>query len=223
MTIEGALAASQSRHAPLPCRVLKLGGSLLTDPQWPKAFLKWRSSRPEAHDVVLAGGGPWCDALRQVDASFQLGEEFCHDRCLELMSVTSQLAMRALRRYTESIQYLRSRQEARAALTAAVPAQLLVLDLGRALLAEGSLWEPSLLPHTWEVTSDSLSAIAAHRLHANELVLFKSCPSPVPATFGRAAADGLVDAYFPTAAKLVTHVQWVQLNSPHPTTVRLSH
>jgi 5-(aminomethyl)-3-furanmethanol phosphate kinase len=59
------------------------------------------------------------------------------------------------------------------------------------------------LPHTWDVTSDSIAAVGACALGADELVLLKSCdvpnhPSQEPSPQALAVA-GYVDRYFPTA------------------------
>jgi hypothetical protein len=57
------------------------------------------------------------------------------------------------------------------------------------------------LPHTWDVTSDSIAARLAAVLQACELVLLKST-LPQPGTeIDRAAAEGYVDRYFPVAAR----------------------
>jgi hypothetical protein len=53
------------------------------------------------------------------------------------------------------------------------------------------------LPHTWDVTSDSIAALVAARLAADELVLLKSTLSAGNGSANELAAAGLVDAHFP--------------------------
>jgi aspartokinase-like uncharacterized kinase len=65
------------------------------------------------------------------------------------------------------------------------------------------------LPHTWQVTSDSIAAWTATMLSADELVLLKSVPLPSETTFEQAAHAGLVDEQFPTFARALARVSWV--------------
>jgi hypothetical protein len=67
------------------------------------------------------------------------------------------------------------------------------------------------LPHSWDVTSDSISAFVASKLRAHELVLFKSTPLPANTTRFQAATEGLVDRHFAQAAVSIQSVRWVNL------------
>jgi aspartokinase-like uncharacterized kinase len=72
----------------------------------------------------------------------------------------------------------------------------------------------SLLPHSWDVTSDSIAAIIACSLAADELVLLKSGDCPAERSPKALAAAGYVDRYFPTAvAPLAGTVRMVNLRS----------
>jgi aspartokinase-like uncharacterized kinase len=53
------------------------------------------------------------------------------------------------------------------------------------------------LPHTWEVTSDSIAARAAVVHGAKRLVLLKSVDVPAGISWEEAAKQGWVDAHFP--------------------------
>ncbi|NUQ61799.1 MAG: hypothetical protein HUU20_04880 [Pirellulales bacterium] len=75
------------------------------------------------------------------------------------------------------------------------------------------------LPHTWDVTSDSIAAALAAALSARELVLLKSCARPEPWSSLREAAEaGYVDRFLPVAAAGLDRVRFVDLrkNSPLP-------
>ena len=52
------------------------------------------------------------------------------------------------------------------------------------------------LPHSWDVTSDSIAAWASIQLHATELVLLKSCDVP-ETSVTQLAELGIVDAHLP--------------------------
>ena len=67
------------------------------------------------------------------------------------------------------------------------------------------------LPHTWEVTSDSIAAHIAEILCANELVLLKSAPLAKSCATHEAAEQGYVDAFFPQAAARASKIRCVNL------------
>ncbi len=70
------------------------------------------------------------------------------------------------------------------------------------------------LPHSWEVTSDSLAGWVAIRWPANRLVLLKSVGLPVAAdrvSFREAADSGHVDAYFPSLGARLPSTSWCDL------------
>ena len=72
------------------------------------------------------------------------------------------------------------------------------------------------LPHSWNVTSDSL-ALRAARLHdAGELILLKSTPKPDDMDWFLAAQLGLVDPFFPTELRQSSSapaVRWVNFRA----------
>jgi len=53
------------------------------------------------------------------------------------------------------------------------------------------------IPHSWNVTSDSLALRLAQEEKASELVLLKSIDVPANAPWAEAAVRGWVDVYFP--------------------------
>jgi len=68
------------------------------------------------------------------------------------------------------------------------------------------------LPHTWDVTSDSIAARLAVTLRARELVLLKSS-LPGDKSLEAAARSGYLDAYFPRAALGVPKIRCVDLRA----------
>jgi hypothetical protein len=68
------------------------------------------------------------------------------------------------------------------------------------------------LPHTWDVTSDSIAARLAVTLEARELVLLKS-RLPDGADIDQATRSGYVDAYFSRAVLGMPAVRCVNLRA----------
>lgn len=58
--------------------------------------------------------------------------------------------------------------------------------------------DPCDVPHSWDVTSDSIAARIARDYSAERLVLLKSVDVPAGTPWGEATERGWVDRYFPT-------------------------
>jgi len=179
-----------------PLRIVKVGGSLFDWPELPLALCQWLAAQSPDHNVLVAGGGALADVIRQADATHRLGEPTAHQLCVELLGVTARLlhtllAERAAR--TTFAELLETRCVDR------LP-DCLVLDPCAFLTHQEPAAAGIPLPHTWDVTSDSIAARIAEVLAADELVLLKSCEPPQASSLAALAADGYVDRYFPAAA-----------------------
>ena len=150
-----------------PVRVVKVGGSLFDLPDLACRLRQWLSRQSPAHHLLLAGGGPLADQVRQWHALSPLEEAVAHWMCVDLLTVSAHL------------------------LHARLPEIPLIEDdrllcqrvgIRGCTIFEPAGWmrhgEPKLpgtcLPPTWEVTSDSIAARLAVVLGAEELVLMKS-------------------------------------------------
>jgi len=167
-----------------PLTVIKLGGSLLADPeQWRAAVAAIAALASSHRLVVVPGGGPFADRVRWIDAHVGLSDDAAH-----------WMAIAAMDQHAEMI--------------ATAPAFRRVVDRDgiRTADAEGDIPVVALLswlraadplPHSWAVTSDSIAAWLAGTLQAQRLVLIKS-----------AGANGgaIVDDYF--AQALPAGLRW---------------
>ena len=148
--------------------IVKLGGSLIDAPE----LRRWLAELAEAPGhLVVPGGGPFADAVREAQAAIGFDELAAH-----------RMAILAMQQYGLLMASLEPRlrlveSEAEIAATVAPAIWLPWAMIGRDETIEAS----------WDVTSDSLALILAMRLQARRLVLVKSG--------GEAAAD-LVDAAF---------------------------
>lgn len=161
--------------SPVVHTVVKVGGGLLGRASALDLVVEALTAfRPGRRVVVLPGGGPFADAVRQMFKRIKIGEDAAH-----------WMAVLGMDQYAH-------------ALSARIPGAALVDDERGITQALQSGQLPVLapyrwlraadpLPHSWEVTSDSIAAWLAGALGARRVVLIK----PV-----RLERKKLVDAYF---------------------------
>lgn len=158
-------------------RVIKLGGSLLTLPDWHERFLRWLAMEPPGVNLLLIGGGELVDALRREHERFPYTERQMHFAALAAMDINAQLALPRLP----------------TALLVEGPGDVQEVD-GRYFQKKNVSWlgivqitkwwhardeaEDCLPPMTWETTSDTLAAWIADYISDAELVLLKSTEPP---------------------------------------------
>ncbi len=179
--------------------VVKVGGSLIAAAEFPRRLRAWLDEKLAAHRdthfVVIAGGGKWVDAIRELDAYSPLGEERAHWVCVAVMDVTAGLvgAMLPELSMVDSFGQLEHRI-GKPGMTLLKPSEFV------------ERIEPTCagtrLPANWSVTSDSIAGRLAIVLRADELVLLKSIPPPIKRVskgwLDELAAAGYVDAFLPT-------------------------
>ena len=173
--------------------VYKVGGSLFDMPDLfihLKELLRDQSTRP----LIVAGGGGAADVVREWDRIHGLGESRSHRLAILSLSLGTAFLADGLGGRVVS-----DRDEASAAWAAK---QIPVLDVAKFLERE-ALEGATLLPASWEVTSDSIAAWVAERWPAR-LALVKSASS------GR-ARDPYVDPYFAQASVNLDQVEWINL------------
>jgi len=172
--------------------VLKVGGSLLSRPDWP-ALLAWLiAARGFQSCCLVVGGGAVVEGLRAFDRAVPQSPQLMHDLAIDAMRLTARLVAAAVS----------------LPLVATPPddGNVAVLDVPT-WLAVGS--RAATLPVGWEVTSDAIAARVAVE-HGGSLVLAKSvppppCPGDQLASLARA---GWVDEHFPVAAGSLSTIEW---------------
>jgi len=158
--------------------VVKVGGSLLADPPRLDAVLGvLADASPERRLLVVPGGGPFADAVREVDRRVGLTDTAAHWMAVLAMDQYGHLLAARL---PGSVVVSEPREMAAA------------LDSRRLPVLVPFRWlrQTDPLPHGWDVTSDSIAAWTTGAIGADRLVLVK------PAG---AHGHGLVDAYFDRA------------------------
>ncbi len=169
--------------------VIKLGGSLAFSPHlasWLEA-----STRGGLGVVLVPGGGPFADTVRQAQERWHFGDRLAHVMAIHAMEQFG----RMLTGLVEGL------------VPAETPQALAnTLSAGRT-----ALWMPGHMtldcrdiPASWAVTSDSLAAWLAAQIDADRLVLVKSAAlSPgnqgVQALVGAGILDGAFAEFITTA------------------------
>ena len=154
--------------------VVKVGGGLLASPGHLDAVLAELADAGSTRRLlVIPGGGPFADAVREVDRQLTLSDEAAHWMAVLAMDQYAHLLVSRLR--TGGI----------VSDAAAIAAQL---DQGRLPVLAPFRWlrDADPLPHSWDVTSDSIAAWFAGEVGARRLVLVKP----------PGAGDQAVDPYF---------------------------
>jgi aspartokinase-like uncharacterized kinase len=197
-----------------PLRVIKLGGSLLAWPGLKEAFRQWRATLPPARDLLLIGGGGAADWVRDIDRVHTLGDDAAHRLAIQSMLLNAEIAAQL---WPEA----RWCSELREVQATHGPA-LLLLSPWPALSDDEQRRYGSPLPHSWEVTSDSIAAWLAVALHADELVLLKST-WPENDDLPAAAESGYVDRHFIKASQGVPNIRAVNLRDERISSRPLVH
>ena len=168
--------------------VVKIGGSLASSPELAR-WLAAVSGPAKAPVVVVPGGGPYADLVRQAQTRHGFDNEQAH-----------RMAILAMEQYGHMLCAL----EPRLAPAGSVDRILATQAAGRVpvWMAAGMALAASDIAASWDVTSDSLAAWLAHSLGASALFLVKSA-SPDSGRRSASAASlarsGFVDVAFPKA------------------------
>lgn len=166
--------------------VVKLGGSLLDGDALPR-WLEVLGAEGGGRAVVVPGGGPFADVVREAQRNWHFSDAVAHRMALRSMEQFGAL----LCGLNPALQPAQSAEAIETRLAAGgVPVWLPGAMLGAGL--------PE-VPENWDITSDSLAAWLAARLHASHLVLIKAA-APPPGDLQRLAQAGYVDAAFPAFA-----------------------
>jgi aspartokinase-like uncharacterized kinase len=185
---------------PATQRIVKVGGSVLRLPDLGPRLRRWLDREPTRRTILVVGGGPFADAIRELARAQSLDEERCHWLAIDAMSLASAVVVARCPNTT----LIRDPSAIDAEWQTG---QTPVLDPGSLLRSN----EPHVkrLPHTWRVTSDSIAACIAQVTNADELVLLKSCQAAQEADWQALASAGVVDEWFPEVAAGVPIVRLV--------------
>ena len=174
---------------------MKVGGSLLALPSLLDAVVQTIGvCARDRRLLVVPGGGPFADVVRELDRSHGLSNDAAHWMAVSAMDQSAHLVAERM----DGGRAVHSVSGARAALAA-----------GNVPVLAPSRWlrQSDPLPHTWDVTSDSIAAWVAGRAGAGHLVLVKPPGVGVCSSESSGVAiDALVDPWFLKA--LPRNMEW---------------
>jgi probable H4MPT-linked C1 transfer pathway protein len=171
--------------------VVKMGGSALHHP----AALDRALSELDAVSgaiIVVPGGGPFADAVRDVDRTLTLSDEVAHWMAVRAMDQYAELLASRMRRGVLAFDLEDIQQAVR---DGRIPV----------LAPHGWLRRSDPVPHSWDVTSDSIAAWVARVTGARQLVLIKP---------GAPRKGPLTDAFFERALPENVRVAVAFLDEP---------
>lgn len=194
--------------------VVKIGGSLFDWPELAPRLKCYLESRRDDHMILIAGGGEAANWIRRLDSIHTLGQEMSHDLALRTLDLTTHI----LSTIVDGLEVIASLDDcARAWERGHTP-----IANSRLILDHDEHISSAPLPHTWNVTSDSIAAWIAVLAAAHELVLLKSAPLCEPISREEAARRGLVDAEFPRVSARLECVSYRHFRDPDARTITLS-
>ena len=138
---------------------LKIGGSLAEEPARLRALCRELSEMARTHRIAaVPGGGRFADVVRELDERFHLQNTVAHNMAILAMDQYGIFlsSITPGSRTTCTLDEARQHSEA----------GLIPIFLPSRLMSQA---DP--LPHSWEVTSDSITAYIAGELRSEKLVL----------------------------------------------------
>ena len=158
--------------------LIKVGGSLCNNPELPNFAAEWGKLAAAHRLLLLPGGGAFADQVRVVDARLKLSDSAAHWMAILAMDQNAHLLADLI---PDAV--LVDSLEAAATVGAGKKAAVLAPSaLLRAL-------DP--LPHSWQITSDSIAAWLAAFANIQRLILLKSVGGVYPADAGGQPAEPL--------------------------------
>ena len=140
--------------------VIKIGGSVLRPDNLKKLTSHLDKLRAEFSFVIIPGGGEYADLVRRYHQTYHLSDDTAHWMAILSENILGFLLLEHLQLGVPAF----SLSEISAImLTSKIP----VFMPFRHLLNKDPL------PHSWDVTSDSIAAYFAESLHAEKLILLK--------------------------------------------------
>ena len=190
-------------------RIIKIGGSMLLRDNLASAVNQWLTAHPADQTMIIVGGGKLIDAVRELDQQHTMPPQQTHWICVDLLTATACFAADVLawplikteQEWKEILQLKKTFSSSRLP-TVITPA---------VFYNKSTSVSDTQIPHDWRTTTDSIAALLAHQVDADELVLLKSCPIDPQMSLVQLAEAGIVDEALPKVAREVRSIRIEQL------------
>ncbi|MGY8767379.1 MAG: amino acid kinase family protein [Pirellulales bacterium] len=193
-------------------RVIKLGGSLFRLPDLATRLVQWIERQAPRPCMIIAGGGMFTDAVRQLDQQRSLPTHVSHDLAMRSMSSSARFIASGLGSKCELISDVEQYQAVLKSLEKNhSQSGIFVCDIYEYWHQYFIDLHLGQLQFDWTLTSDSIAALLTENWEAEELVLMKSCDCSSPEDFQNWADEGIVDPQFPEIARRLASIRWVNL------------
>jgi aspartokinase-like uncharacterized kinase len=166
--------------------VVKLGGSLTSDPLLPQ-WLALLAQLGGGRVTVVCGGGRFADEVRNAQALWQFDDVAAHNMAVLAMAQNAHMA----HGLNPQLQLASGEAEIRRVLRTGHTAVWLPLEWMRT--------QSDALTN-WDVTADSMAVDLARQLNAERLVIVKSCAIDGAATLAQLSQQGVLDRRFASIA-----------------------
>ncbi len=173
-----------------PIVVVKVGGSLLDWPDLPRKLTDFLDDIQHYRVVLAVGGGAVADCIRALDQTHKLGDSRSHWLAIRALGVTAAILHELI---SDQSVLANTREDVLGAWSRGLVPILAPLDL---LQFDENANPADSLPHSWDVTSDSIAARVAVLLGADRIILLKSVSAPIPLDAEQLIAQGMVDPWF---------------------------
>jgi aspartokinase-like uncharacterized kinase len=157
--------------------VVKLGGSLFDTPEliaWMQSLAVYSKQIPI---VIVPGGGPFADQVRTADIYYNLKDKTAHQMALLAMKQFGLL----LADIEPTAKLINQNEKVTSALSIWLP--------------DDSLLAESKLPHSWDISSDSIALWLASKLAAQQLLLVKRSQTAT-SSITQLTSNSIIDAGF---------------------------
>ncbi|PHR96298.1 MAG: hypothetical protein COA78_28875 [Blastopirellula sp.] len=193
-------------------RVIKLGGSLFQLPDLATRLVQWIEQQAPLPCLVIAGGGMFTDAVRQLDQQRSLPTPISHDLAMRSMGSSARLIASGLGSKCELISEIEKYQRVlKSVAEKHCQSGIFVCDIYEYWHQHFIDQYGNELQLDWTLTSDSIAALLADFWEAEEFVLMKSCDCSSSHDYQSWADAGMVDPQFPEVAKRLQAIRWVNL------------
>ncbi len=135
--------------------VIKIGGSIIRKGLLKQVLTSITHLSHENDTIVITGGGGLADEIRNYDKSYGLDKSSSHFLAIKTMDLNSELVESLDKKFKAVKTLQRSSKEK-------IP-----------VLKTEKILRDSDIPHSWEVTSDSISLFVAEEIGAKHLLLIK--------------------------------------------------